>query len=150
MAWEKNHGPIPDGMVIDHVCRVRRCVNTDHMEVVTNKENILRGQSPWAVNARKTHCPRGHPLEDGNVRVRTDKNGALMRECLTCAHERSLNRKFIQNPERRPSSGERTHCPAGHPYDEENTYYTPKGHRRCRQCHREERRASYHAAKANH
>lgn len=51
---------IPSGMVIDHLCRVRHCVNPAHMEVVTVKTNTLRGQGLAGINARKTHCPAGH------------------------------------------------------------------------------------------
>ena len=70
-------GPVPAGMVIDHLCRTPNCVNPDHLEVVTNAENILRGVSFSAVNAKKTKCPKGHPL-DG---VRRDR---VERYCRTC------------------------------------------------------------------
>ena len=52
-AWEQAKGPIPKGLVVDHLCRVRWCCNPDHMELVTNRENILRGISPSADHARK-------------------------------------------------------------------------------------------------
>jgi len=55
-------GPIPPRLVIDHLCRVRRCVNPDHMEVVTRGENVLRGETVSARAARQTHCKRGHLL----------------------------------------------------------------------------------------
>ena len=60
LMWTHLRGPIPEGLVIDHLCRVRHCVNPDHMEVVTRGENVLRGVGPSAANAQKTHCPRGH------------------------------------------------------------------------------------------
>src|SRR5437762_12127596 len=53
-------GPIGPGLTLDHLCRMRWCVNPDHLAPVTNKENILRGMGFGAINARKTHCPRGH------------------------------------------------------------------------------------------
>jgi len=57
--WQTKRGPIPEGMVLDHVCRVRSCVNPDHLRVVTNKENVLRNsRSLTAINAAKTHCPK--------------------------------------------------------------------------------------------
>jgi hypothetical protein len=62
-------GPIPEGLVIDHLCRNRGCINPTHMEPVTNAENVLRGEGPTAVNARKTHCKRGHPFDDVNTYV---------------------------------------------------------------------------------
>lgn len=59
-SYEIYKGPIPEGLEIDHLCRNRRCINPDHLEPVTRKENILRGESPTATNKRKTHCPNGH------------------------------------------------------------------------------------------
>lgn len=60
-------GPIPQGLVIDHLCRVPRCVNPAHLEPVTHKVNILRGVGHTAVNAAKTHCPRGHEYTPENT-----------------------------------------------------------------------------------
>lgn len=60
-AYEAVNGPIPTGMVLDHLCRNRRCVNPEHMEVVTLKENCLRGMSPNMLVYRSGYCKRGHP-----------------------------------------------------------------------------------------
>jgi hypothetical protein len=62
-------GPIAPGLQIDHLCRVRLCVRPDHLEAVTQRTNLLRGMSPPALNARKTHCLRGHPLAEPNLYV---------------------------------------------------------------------------------
>lgn len=59
-SYERLVGPIPDGLQIDHLCRVRSCVNPVHLEPVTQRENIIRGIGTSAVNARKTTCPKGH------------------------------------------------------------------------------------------
>lgn len=59
-AYEQIAGDIPRGKQLDHICRVRRCVNPSHLEVVTGKENVLRGIGPTAINARKSRCVRGH------------------------------------------------------------------------------------------
>jgi hypothetical protein len=67
VAWELMRGPIPRGMTIDHLCRMPLCVNPSHLEVVTLKENVLRGFGSPAMNARKTHCLKGHPLTLDNV-----------------------------------------------------------------------------------
>jgi hypothetical protein len=56
-------GPIPEGLVIDHLCRVRSCCNPAHLEAVTQFENVARGQA----GAMPTHCPRGHQLSDDNL-----------------------------------------------------------------------------------
>lgn len=66
-AYELLVGPIPPGLQLDHLCRVPRCVNPDHLEPVTNRENSLRGTSPLAQNARKSHCPQGHPYDEENT-----------------------------------------------------------------------------------
>ena len=55
-------GAVPTNLTLDHKCRVRSCVNPAHLEPVAHRENILRGEGPTAINARKTHCIRGHLL----------------------------------------------------------------------------------------
>ena len=66
-----HHITIPEGMTIDHVkargCISTLCVNPHHLEVVTQKVNVLRGSSPSALHAKKTHCPQGHPYVENNV-----------------------------------------------------------------------------------
>jgi hypothetical protein len=86
VAWEMANGPIPSGLTIDHLCRNRWCVNVVHMEVVTSRENTLRGESPPAVNAKKTHCKYGHLLSGENVRL--DKRGH--RKCKACDRRTAL------------------------------------------------------------
>lgn len=85
VTYELFVGPIPDGCVLDHLCRTRSCVNPAHLEAVTNRENILRGESPSAKRARQEVCHNGHPF----IRSR---NGT--RKCRICknASERASRR----------------------------------------------------------
>lgn len=92
LHYEELVGPIPEGLVIDHLCRTPRCVNPGHLEPVTQRENVLRGDSPHAQNARKTHCPQGHPYDNGNT-YRIPATGH--RKCLVCkrAQQRAWKRR---------------------------------------------------------
>ena len=79
-AYENLVGPIPEGKQLDHLCRNRKCVNPAHLEIVTIRINTLRGIGPTAVNARKTICKRGHPLNEQNTYV----NPKGYRQCRPC------------------------------------------------------------------
>lgn len=88
LSWHGFNGAIPSGVCVDHVCRNRKCANPDHLRLLTNRENVLIGVGPTAVNAAKTNCPLGHPYSGMNLIVR--KNGR--RDCRACKaisdHER--------------------------------------------------------------
>lgn len=86
------------GMHVDHLCRTPACVNPDHLEVVTPRENHLRGVGIGALNVIKTHCPKGHPLEDGNLDRYALKSGR--RACQTCMRQRCREYHW-KNRERR-------------------------------------------------
>lgn len=96
LAYELYVGPIPDGLTIDHLCRVRACVNPDHLEAVPMRVNILRGVGATAIHARQTHCKRGHPLVGEHVYL--SSNGH--RRCRTCQLERHAAR-YRSDPEYR-------------------------------------------------
>jgi hypothetical protein len=69
VLYELMIGKVPDGLVLDHLCRNRLCVNPAHLEPVTQTENVLRGEGFAAVNARKTSCPKGHPYDEANTKL---------------------------------------------------------------------------------
>lgn len=83
-AYEWTRGPVPAGLELDHLCRVPACVNPDHLEPVTKLVNIRRGVSPSAINARKTHCRRGHPFDRANTIPYVDSKGREHRRCRNC------------------------------------------------------------------
>lgn len=84
-AYERFVGSIPPGMAIDHLCRNRACVNPDHLEPVTTRANLLRGETLAAANAAKTHCKHGHKFTPEN----TVRDGAGNRQCRECRNRRA-------------------------------------------------------------
>lgn len=83
-SYEEYVGPIPEGMVIDHLCRNTSCINPEHLEPTTQRENLMRSPFGKAVtNSAKTHCPQGHEYTPENTRMMPQRYG-WARVCGTC------------------------------------------------------------------
>lgn len=88
-AWLMLIGPIPYGTELDHLCRNRHCAAPHHLEAVTHQVNVLRGISPAAFHAQKTHCKHGHSLTPDNVYINHKKDGKVSRSCKQCHYART-------------------------------------------------------------
>lgn len=163
-AWTIQRGPIPEGLVIDHLCRTPLCVNVAHMEATTIQVNTIRGLSDSGRNFWKTHCKRGHEFTPENtfpcnknkpgrgcracrrLWERARKAGMKLDEYLAAFPEQLSAERLRRAPgegakrESKPRTP-RTHCMAGHEYVDLTTYWKPNGERACRTCRREYQRA---------
>lgn len=86
-AYQILIGPIPDGVEMDHLCRVRACWNPWHLDPVTRTVNILRGLGPQTARMAqhvKTQCPQGHPYDEANTARRGSR-----RHCRACDRDRA-------------------------------------------------------------
>ncbi|MFG2412276.1 HNH endonuclease signature motif containing protein [Streptomyces goshikiensis] len=144
VAYQLEVGDIPQGLVVDHLCRVRNCVRPSHLEPVTPAENNRRGrvwESGAAAQRAKTHCPYGHPYSGENLRICKDGK----RACRACdrrySSEFKARKKALNPPQPRPP---RTTCKKGHEYA--TVGRTTNGG--CKECAREAMRRSRARAKA--
>ena len=129
-SYELHKGEIPDGLQLDHLCRVRNCVNPDHLEPVTPLENIRR--SPF-FNGYKTHCKHGHEFIPENTKIMFDGH----RECKICRE--FLKQKHLEISKEHTRLNPhlpKTHCIRGH---ELITSNRRKNNRACIKCSIEER-----------
>jgi len=87
--WEQLNGPVPEGYELGHICHNRGCVRPDHVRPVTHRENMLESATNFtAINARKTHCPKGHEYTEAN----TYWYQGRLRRCRACDRLRPQRR----------------------------------------------------------
>lgn len=157
LAYEAAHGLIDDGVVLDHLCCLRECVNPAHLEPVTQATNAQRGLAGRRTNVEKTHCPKGHPYSGDNLIVesRPAAGGGVRtnRRCRECARLLALDRDYrrrraagMREGRRGPPPGVKTHCVHGHVLDAANTVMYG-GRRSCRECRRLRCRRYYYERK---
>lgn len=91
VAYELIEGSVPQGLHLDHLCRVRHCINPAHLEPVTQRENTLRGVSPAARHAARNTCAAGHLHSESNTRVINGKRSC--RECDRARQSRYRNKR---------------------------------------------------------
>ncbi len=130
VSYEVFVGPIQDGLEIDHLCRVRSCLNPHHLEPVTHAENVKRSSAAAASRERArsiVKCKYGHDYTPANTIIQKPHGGRACRICRT-------EREQLRHPNR--TTIPVVACPRGHPYDSENTY-THNGKRYCRRCNTE-------------
>lgn len=159
MAWQLFHGPIPEGLTLDHLCGRPCCVCPAHLEPVTMKENLRRGNGIPARNARKTHCKYGHEFSAENTIIK-----AGHRQCRLCLVRRA--KEYSKDPQRlakqrlrrrmaaalrppKPPRPQPTHCLHGHEFTPENTRVEQSGKRNCRICTSERGKRYYLSVKAD-
>jgi hypothetical protein len=122
----------PEELVCDHLCRVRHCVNPDHMRAVTHRVNILAGIGPSAENARKTHCSHGHEYTPENTLTYDKEDGKSSRNCRAC-ETRKTDRSYAPRRQGHGTAGKyRSGC-------------------RCRECkdQQRDRMRTYRASRPN-
>lgn len=78
-AWVHHHGQIPAGLTVDHICRVRRCVNVAHLRLLTNRENASDNGQTFLNPVIDTPCRKGHQRRE---------NASGYRYCPTCRNVR--------------------------------------------------------------
>lgn len=139
-------GSIPEGLVLDHLCRVRHCVNPKHLEPVTTRENILRGVSPIKVNAFKTHCVRGHELVGGNLYfqdTQKTKRGCKICRNLSRRNKYENDKLKFESKQLKTTKLKHTHCKNNHELNITNVRYRPDGRMLCLDCQVQSSKRSY-------
>jgi hypothetical protein len=96
VAYTLWYGPIPPHTTVDHLCRIRSCVNPGHLRLATNRENLIAGNGCSGKNHKKTHCLRGHPFNERNTNWNWSKWGTWTRDCRACRRLRRQPKKHTR------------------------------------------------------
>ena len=147
ISYQWSVRPIPEGLHIDHLCRVHICVNPAHLEPVTVLENTIRGIGPRLTAERGRalpKCKNGHEFTEENTYWSQRANGRWHRHCKHCARDRQNGsyqdvKSGVRTPERRPERWKKT-CKSNHRLEGDNLYIAPNGARQCRECKRAAKR----------
>jgi hypothetical protein len=134
VIWASVHGPIPTDMTVDHMCKTRKCVNVEHLRLLSNFENGRRANRDWPLG----ECANGH--SNDHLKVFWDGR----RHCEICAREWQRKYNAAAFPSRtprvrtprppKPPRGPKTHCRNGHEWIPENFYTRPNGRNECLPC----------------
>lgn len=130
IAYMEYIGPIPDGLEVHHECRVRNCINPEHLRAITHRENT-------DYERNKTACDRGHPYVEGSYYEYKTKYG-MGRWCKLCPNERYAERNGLP-VETAGNNRKRLVClRKGHPLTDDNVIvvHLKNGQvlRKCKQC----------------
>lgn len=141
IIYEALVGPIPEGLMLHHVCRNRACCNPQHLDPMTLSEHTRLEDNVSSRNKLKTHCPKGHPLSGDNVSYippnkRMPTGGRYCRTCKREAINACYQRKKLREGRTGIDNADKTHCIHGHPFSPENTYIWADGKRQCKTCNR--------------
>lgn len=137
LSYYLAHGSLPDDLILDHLCRVRCCINPHHLEPVTHLVNIHRGVAPSIIASIANQCTHGHVFTEVNTLIGKSDGKRYCREC--CRLKKAARRQKIKEHKRvngigRKRPAARTHCKRGHELTPDNTLIHPT-QRYCRSCY---------------
>jgi hypothetical protein len=94
MSYIYSIGLIPEGLVLDHLCKNTCCIRPAHLEAVTQRENLMRSPTFQAINSRKTHCPHGHQYSSENTYLKPIRGRYVGRICIACRNYERRSRRM--------------------------------------------------------